>query len=156
MTQAAVRTYYFDELQVGQKFAGPTSHRLDRERIVGYAQQYDPQPFHLDDDAAQASIFGGLAASGWQTASITMRLMVDGGMPLAGGLVGVEVTVVWPEPTRPGDVLSVESEVLELIPSRSRPERGVAVMRCVTKTMDGRVRQILTGKMIVPRRPQPA
>ena len=81
------------------------------------------------------------------------RLMVEGAMPLAGGCIGAEATVAWPEPTRPGDVLTVESEVVELIPSRSRPDRGIAVIRCTTKNQDGKVRQVLTGKMVVPRRP---
>lgn len=144
--------FYFDDLQVGQKFKGPTSFALDRDQIVEFGRQFDPQPFHLDEEAAKSSLFGGLAASGWHTAAVTMRLMVEGGLPLAGGCIGVEVNLVWPEPTRPGDVLSVESEVVELIPSRSRPERGIAVMRCTTKNQKGKVRQILTGKMMVPRR----
>jgi len=153
MTQSGFRKYYFDELEVGQIFKGPTSHALDREQIFEYARRFDPQPFHVDEEAAKATLFQGLAASGWHTTSITMRLMVEGAMPLAGGCIGAEATVAWPEPTRPGDVLTVESEVVELIPSRSRPDRGIAVIRCTTKNQDGKVRQVLTGKMVVPRRP---
>jgi acyl dehydratase len=119
---------YLDDLQVGQRFTSKT-HVVDAVQIKAFARQFDPQPFHLDDDAAKDSLFSGLVASGWHTAAITMRLLVEGGLPLAGGVVGAGGELSWPRPTRPGDVLQVESEVLEIIPSRSRPDRGVARIR---------------------------
>jgi acyl dehydratase len=100
-------------------------------------------------------VFGGLVASGWHTAAITMRLMVAGGLPIAGGLVGRAAEISWPKPTRPGDVLRVESEVLEITPSRSRPERGMVKVRSETHNQRGDVVQILVARLVVPRRPGP-
>ena len=105
---------YLDDLQVGQLFTSKT-HVVDAAQIKAFARQFDPQPFHLDDDAAKHSLFSGLVASGWHTAAITMRLLVERGLPLAGGVVGVGGELSWPRPTRPGDVLQVESEVLEIM-----------------------------------------
>ncbi len=149
---AGTREYYFDDLTVGMRLLSGT-HALDQDQIIAFGKLYDPQPFHTDPEAAKSTFFGGLAASGWQTAGISMRLMAEGGLPLAGGLIGAGCTIEWPEPTRPGDVLKVACEIVELIPSKSRPDRGIAVVRCVTTNQDGRVRQVMTGKMIVPRRP---
>jgi acyl dehydratase len=123
---------YLDDLHVGQRFTSKT-HVVDAAQIKAFARQFDPQPFHLDDDAAKDSLFSGLVASGWHTAAITMRLLVEMGLPLAGGVVGAGGELSWPRPTRPGDVLQVESEVLEIIPSRSRPDRGVARIRSLTR-----------------------
>ena len=103
---------YLDELSVGQRFTSG-AHALDAAQIKAFAGQFDPQPFHLDEEAAQGTLFAGLAASGWHTAAITMRLLVDGGAPIAGGVIGAGGEIAWPRPTRPGDVLQVESEVLE-------------------------------------------
>src|SRR6185369_17337284 len=97
----------------------------DAEQIKAFARQFDPQPFHLDEAAAKNSIFQGLAASGWHTAALTMRLLVSGGLPLAGGSIGAGGEIAWPRPTRPGDILQVESEVTAVTPSRSRPDRGI-------------------------------
>src|SRR4051812_46681465 len=102
--------FFLDDLQVGQRFVSGT-HLVDEDQITAFARQFDPQPFHLDDAAAKASLFGGLAASGWHTAAITMRLLVESGLPLEGGIIGAGGEVAWPRPTRPGDVLRVESEV---------------------------------------------
>src|SRR5262245_42058457 len=102
---------YLDDLRVGQRFRSGT-HEIDEEQIKPVARQFDPQPFHLDAGAARASLFGGLVASGWHTAAVTMRLLVTGGLPLAGGLVGAGAEVAWPRPVRPGAVLHVESEVV--------------------------------------------
>ncbi len=110
--------FYLDDLSVGQRFTSGTL-TVTADEIKGYAAKYDPQPFHLDDAAAQATLFGGLAASGWHTAAMTMRLLVDGGAPLAGGIIGAGGEIAWPRPTRPGDMLHVESEVVEITPSRS-------------------------------------
>ena len=142
---------YFDDLKVGDTFRTAT-HALDVEQIKAFAQQFDPQPFHLDEAAARESMFGGLAASGWHTAAITMQLLVEGGLPIVGGLVGAGAEISWPKPTRPGAMLRVESEIAELRPSRSRPERGLATVRSETSNQFGEVVQVLVAKLIVPRR----
>lgn len=143
---------YLDDFRVGQRFVS-RSHLVDEEQIKAFAGQFDPQPFHLDDEAAKATLFGGLAASGWHTAAITMRLLVDGAAPIAGGIIGAGGEISWPRPTRPGDTLHVESEVLEITPSRSRPERGMVTLRSETLNQRGEVVQIFTAKLVVPRRP---
>jgi acyl dehydratase len=143
---------YLDDLQVGQRFLSRL-HALDEAQIKAFAAQFDPQPFHLDDAAAKGSLFAGLAASGWHTAAVTMRLLVEGGAPIAGGVIGGGGEISWPQPTRPGDVLRVESEILEVRPSRSRPDRGMVTMRSETRNQRGEVVQILTAKLVVPRRP---
>jgi acyl dehydratase len=142
---------YLDDLQVGRRFVSKT-HLVDKAEIKAFARQFDPQPFHLDENAAKDSLFSGLVASGWHTAAMTMRLLVEG-LPLAGGLIGAGGELSWPQPTRPGDILRVESEVQEIIPSRSRPDRGVALMRIVTRNQRDEVVQILVAKLVVPRRP---
>ena len=136
---------------MGQRFSSGT-HALDEAQIKSFARQFDPQPFHVDDDQARDTLFGGLAASGWHTAAITMRLMV-GGVPLAGGIIGAGGEINWPKPTRPGDVLHVESEIVEVTPSRSRPDRGTVTVRSETLNQRGETVQVLTAKLIVPRRP---
>jgi acyl dehydratase len=143
---------YLDDLSVGQRFSSATL-TVTADEIKGYAAKYDPQPFHLDDAAAELTLFGGLAASGWHTAAMTMRLLVDGGAPLAGGIIGAGGEIAWPKPTRPGDVLHVESEVIEITPSRSRPDRGMVAMRSETKNQNGEAVQVITMKLVVPRRP---
>jgi acyl dehydratase len=144
--------FFLDDLQVGQRFQSG-SHRLSVGEIKSFAGSYDPQPFHLDEAAAEGSLFGGLAASGWHTAAITMRLLVQGGAPLAGGLIGAGCELAWPRPTRPGDTLSVESEVLEIRPSRSKPDRGMITLKSETRNQDGDVVQVLTARLVVPKRP---
>jgi acyl dehydratase len=126
---------------------------LDAEAIKRFASEFDPQPFHTDEAAAEDSFFGGLAASGWHTAAVTMRLFVDGGLPLAGGVIGGGGQIEWPRATRPGDVLQVESEVLEIRPSRSRPDSGWVTVRSETRNQDGEVVQVLTSQVLVFRRP---
>lgn len=148
---ATLSARYLDDLQVGDRFTS-AEQALDEAQIKAFALQFDPQPFHLDDEAAKATLFGGLAASGWHTAALTMRLMVAGGMPLAGGIVGAGGEISWPKPTRPGDVLHVESEVLSITPSRSRPDRGMALVRSETRNQHGDVVQLLVAKLVVPRR----
>ncbi|TMH59977.1 MAG: MaoC family dehydratase [Betaproteobacteria bacterium] len=152
MTDIAQRNgvFHFEDLHVGQRFSSGT-HALDEAQIKSFARQFDPQPFHVDDDQARDTLFGGLAASGWHTAAITMRLMV-GGVPLAGGIIGAGGEINWPKPTRPGDVLHVESEIVEITPSRSRPDRGMVTVRSETLNQRGETVQVLTAKLIVPRR----
>jgi acyl dehydratase len=143
--------YYLDDLHVGQRFMSGT-FLIDEEQIKAFAQQFDPQPFHLDAGAAKDSLFKELVASGWHTAAITMRLLVESGLPLAGGIIGAGGEITWPRPTRPGSVLHVESEVLELRPSKSRPDRGMATVRSETRDQDGEIVQVLIAKLVVPRR----
>jgi acyl dehydratase len=142
---------YLDDLQIGQRFTSGT-HVVDEEQIKAFARQFDPQPFHLDSEAANGTLLSGLAASGWHTAAITMRLLVEGGLPLAGGIVGAGGELDWPNPTRPGDCLQVESEVLDIRPSRSKPDRGMAIVTSLTRNQRNEVVQRLTVKLIVPRR----
>jgi acyl dehydratase len=143
---------YLGDLHVGQRFTSG-SHAVDEDQITRFARDFDPQPFHLDDAAAKGTLFEGLAASGWHTAAITMRLLVDGGAPLAGGIVGVGGEIGWPRPTRPGDILHVESEVVQVTPSRSRPDRGIVTIRSETRNQRGDVVQTFVAKVVVPRRP---
>ena len=143
---------YLDDLQPGDRFVSG-EHTLDEAQIVSFAQQFDPQPFHLDHEAAKATLFGGLAASGWHTAAITMRLLVGSGLPLAGGIIGAGGEISWPKPTRPGDVLHVETEVVSVTPSRSRPDRGMVVVRSETRNQHGDVLQQSVYKLVVPRKP---
>ena len=142
---------YLDDLHVGQRFTSGT-RAIDAAQIKAYAREFDPQPFHLDEEAAKASLFGGLAASGWHTMAITMRLMVEGGLPLAGGIIGAGGEINWPKPTRPGDVLHVVSEVEEITPSRSRADRGMVRVRSETRNQHDEVVQMLVAKLVVPRR----
>jgi len=143
---------YLDDIRVGQRFSS-ASHAMDEAQIKAFAAQFDPQPFHLDEHAARNSLFGGLVASGWHTAAITMRLMVRGGTPIAGGLVGAGAEISWPQPTRPGDILQVESEVVDVRQSRSRPDRGMVSIRSETHNQRGEIVQVLTAKLLVPKRP---
>jgi acyl dehydratase len=143
---------HLEDLHIGQRFV-TGSLTIDAEQIKTFARQFDPQPFHTDEIAAEDSFFRGLAASGWHTASLTMRLMVDDGPKFAGGNVGVGVEVAWPQATRPGDTLTVESEVTAIHPSLSKPDRGIVSMRSETKNQRGEVVQVLKSKSLVMRAP---
>jgi acyl dehydratase len=142
---------YLEDFTPGQRFTSAT-HALDEAQIKTFAAQFDPQVFHLDSEAAKTSFFGGLAASGWHTAAITMSLLVRSGMPIAGGLIGAGCELSWPRPTRPGDILQVTSEVLEVSPSRSRPERGMITLKSETRNQHGEVLQVLTSRMLAWKR----
>ena len=148
---ARTEDHYLDDLSVGQRFVSG-SHTIDEAQIKTFARQFDPQPFHVDDAKAKGTMFAGLAASGWHTAAITMRLMVDGGAPIAGGIIGAGGEISWPQPTRPGDTLCVVSEVMAVTPSRSRPDRGIVTVRSETRNQRDEVVQILVAKLVVPRR----
>ena len=150
--RGAAELLYLDDILVGQRFTTRTK-LVEEAEIKAFAAAYDPQPFHLDDDAAQATLFGGLAASGWHTAAMTMRLLVDGGPPFAGGIIGGGGELSWPRPTRAGDILLVETEILEMTPSRSRPERGMVTVRNDTRNQNGEIVQSFTAKLVVRRRP---
>jgi len=151
MTEAIRR--YLEDFEAGQTFRSGRI-ALDSERIRSFAAEFDPQPFHLDERAASASIFRGLAASGWHTAAITMRLLVESEFAPVGGIVGAGFDELrWPRPVRPGDELRVESEVLEVRPSKSRPDQGVVKVRTTTLNQDDEPVQVSVGNLIVPRRP---
>lgn len=143
---------YLDDLSVGQRFVSGT-HTMDAGEITRFAADHDPQPFHMDDAAARDTLFGGLVASGWHTAVTMMRLIVNGGLPIAGGIIGTGGELLWTNPVRPGDTLHVECEVLEIIPSRSKPDSGTILVRCLTKNQKGETVQSFTPKLVVPRRP---
>jgi acyl dehydratase len=145
------RPLYLEDLEAGQRFTS-NSVTVTEDDIKAFAAQFDPQPFHLDARSAASSLFGGLIASGWHTAALTMRLLVGGGAPIAGGVVGAGAEISWPRPTRPGDVLTVRSEVVEVRPSASRPDRGVVTLRSETRNQAGDVVQVLTSRIIVLRR----
>ena len=149
-TKTPSELLYLDDLYVGRRFASG-KHVLDERQIVAFATEFDPQPFHTDPEAAKRTLFRGLAASGWHTAAITMRLQVDGGLPIAGGIVGIGGEVGWPTATRPGDVLHVESEILDVVLSRSRPDRGTVTLRIETRNQRGEIVQRATIKLLVPR-----
>jgi acyl dehydratase len=142
---------YLEDLALGQRFASDKL-AVTTEEIKAFSARYDPQPMHLDEAAAAGSLLGGLAASGWHTAALTMRLLV-GGTPVAGGIIGAGVEIAWPRPLRPGDELQVFSEVKEIRPSRSKPDRGTVILRSETRNQRGEAVQVLTSKLIVPRRP---
>jgi acyl dehydratase len=145
---------YLEDFSVGQKFGGALRIRVDEERVKSFAAEFDPQPFHLDDQAARNSIFRGLAASGWHTAAMTMRLLVASDVKPAGGIVGAGFDEFkWPRPVRPGDELSIEAEVLEVRPSKSRPDQGMVKLRTTTLNQNGEPVQISVGNLVVPRRP---
>jgi len=143
---------YLEDLHEGQRFASG-SLNVTAEAIKAFASEFDPQPFHLDEAAAEASFFGGLAASGWHTAAMTMRLLVGGGLPLAEGSIGAGGEIRWPQATRPGDVLTVESTVEAVKASRSRADRGMVTVRSETRNQRGEVVQVLVANLIAFRRP---
>jgi len=142
---------YLEDIKIGHR-RELGSFTFTAEAIKAFAQQFDPQPFHLDEAAAQASIFRGLAASGWHTAAITMRLLVTGGLPFASGIVGLGGEISWPRPTRPGDVLRVESEIVEIVPSRSKPNQGIVKVRNTTLNQKDEPVQVFTASILVYRR----
>jgi acyl dehydratase len=142
---------YLEDLHEGQRFVS-ASRAVSAEDIKAFAAAFDPQPFHLDEAAAEDSFFGGLVASGWHTAALTMRLLAEGGLPLAGGAIGAGGEIRWPRPTRPGDVLTVESTIEAIRPSRSRPDRGMLTMRCETRNQRGEVVQVLVSNVLAFRR----
>lgn len=144
---------YLEDFAVGQTF-GSGRLIVDKERIKSFAAEFDPQPFHLDEEAARETVFRGLAASGWHTAALTMRLLVESDLRPAGGIVGAGFDEFrWPRPVRPGDELRIQSEVLEVRPSKSRPEQGLVKVRTTTSNQDGDAVQVLVANLVVPRRP---
>ncbi|MDR0702455.1 MAG: MaoC family dehydratase [Azoarcus sp.] len=150
MAENGTKAFYLDDVAVGDHYAS-REYPLDVAQIKGFARDFDPQPFHLDEAAAEASFFGGLAASGWHTAAITMRLMVES-VPFAGGLIGAGVELSWPRPARPGDALHVVSEVTAVAPSKSKPDRGIVTLRSDTFNQRGEPVQRLVSRLLLFRR----
>jgi len=142
---------YFEDFAVGQKFV-TASRRVDAAEIIEFAAKYDPQPFHLDTEAAKATLFGGLAASGWHSAAMMMRLIVDSEFRPAGGIIGGGGELQWLKPVRPGDELYVESEIVDVRESRSRPRQGVVKVRITTLNQHGDAVQTFTPTLLVDRR----
>jgi len=151
-----MREQYLEDFAVGQKF-GSGRLTVDKERIKSFAAEFDPQPFHLDEEAARRTIFQGLAASGWHTAAMTMRLFVESEFRPAGGIIGAGFDEFrWLLPVRPGDELHLEIEILEVRPSKSRPSQGLVKVRTTTVNQDGAAVQVNVGNLIVPLRPASA
>ena len=144
---------YLEDLAVGQRYAAG-SVSVDREAIAAFAAAFDPQPFHLDEAAGRASIFGRQVASGWHTMALTMRLLVEGELRSLWGLIGLGADELrWPRPVVPGDSLHVEWEVVELRPSSSKPDRGTARLRITTRNQRDEVVMTLLTTILLPRRP---
>ena len=137
---------YLDDLAVGDVFVSDT-YALSAEDIIRFAGEFDPQPFHIDPEAAQGTFFQGLAASGWHTAALTMKLLVAS-FPLGRGVIGAGGEISWPQATRPGDVLQVTSTILEITPSRSKPDRGMVLVQSITRNQRDEVLQKLTSKVL--------
>ncbi len=143
---------FLEDLRVGDRFGSDTIE-VTKESIFEFARQFDPQAFHLDEQAAEQSIFKGLAASGWHTAAMSMRLFVTGELKLAGGSIGLGVDELrWPQPVRPGDVLKVETEILDVRKSRSKPDRGIIQIRNLTTNQRGELVQTFKAFVMVRRR----
>jgi len=146
--------HYLEDFAVGQIYRTGRL-RIEAERIKAFASEFDPQPFHLDETAARETMFRGLAASGWHTAAITMRLLIDGELEPAGGIIGGGCDEFrWPRPVRPGDELRVESEVIEVRPSKSRPDQGMVRVRNTTLNQNNEPVQVMIANLVVPRRPK--
>ncbi len=139
---------YLEDLYIGQRFTSGV-HHMDAARIKAFAAEFDPQPFHLDEVAARSTIFKGLSASGLHTLAVSMRLLVTGGLPFANGLIGLGGELTWPKPTRPGDTLCVESEIVEILPSRSRPTQGSVKVRSTTLNQAEETVLVFTAEMLV-------
>jgi acyl dehydratase len=146
---------YLEDFAVGQTFGSARRLRIDKERAFAFAAEFDPQPFHLDEAAARRSVFGQLTTSGWYTAAVTMRLLVETGINPAGGFVGAGLDECrWPRPVRPGDELRVECEVLDVRPSKSRPTQGLIKLRTTTLNQDDEAVLVYVVNMVVQREQQ--
>ena len=143
---------FLEDYAVGQMF-GSGRIRVTEEQIKAFAAEFDPQPFHVDTARASHSFFGGLAASGWHTAAMTMRLLVEGDLKPKDGVIGTGFDEFrWVRPVRPGDELYIESEILEVRPSKSRLDQGLIKLRTTTFNQNAEPVQILVGNLLVPRK----
>lgn len=148
-----MKALYFEDFAIGQTFDSGRM-TMDAASITSFAADFDPQPFHLDEEAARETVFRGLAASGWHTAAVTMRLLVESDFKPAGGIIGMGFDEFrWPQPVRPGDEIHLQSEVLEVRPSRSRPDQGLIKMRTTTLNQQDEAVQVIVASFLVPRRP---
>ena len=146
-----IKERYFDDLKVGDRF---TSEPLEvtEKQVIEFAHKFDPQMFHLTRKSAERTIFKGLIASGWHTGAMTMRLFVQT-LNFAAGAIGLGVDELrWPNPVRPGDVLQVETEIIDLRLSRSKPNCGILRLRNVTTNQRGEIVQTMFANAMVPRR----
>ena len=144
---------YLEDVAVGQRFQSEP-YRVSETAMIEFARQFDPQPFHLDHAAAEASVFQGLAASGWHTAAIAMRLLMTGPMQFVGGAVGLGVDELrWPTALRPNDTIQLETEILETRPSRSKQGFGIVRIRNVARNQNGEVVLSYVANAMVRRRP---
>jgi acyl dehydratase len=142
---------YFEDLKTGDRFKSG-SYTVSEEQIISFAREFDPQPFHLDATVARQTMFGTFIASGWHTAAITMRLFVQT-LDFAEGAIGLGVDELrWPNAVRPGDVLQVETEIVDLRLSRSKPSHGIVRLRNVTTNQDGEIVQTMAASALVLRR----
>lgn len=141
---------YLDDMKVGLRFTGE-SRVVQEQEIIAFAKQFDPQPFHIDADLASRTLFGGLIASGWHTAAMTMRLLLEA-FPIGNGTIGLGGEAVWPNPVRANDTIHIEGEVSAVKPSRSHDDRGIVTVRTETKNQNGEVVQTLTANLLVFRR----
>ncbi|MGW3483982.1 MaoC/PaaZ C-terminal domain-containing protein [Rhodococcus indonesiensis] len=142
---------WLDDLAVGQRFVSEP-YEVTKEAIVAFASDFDPQPYHLDSVAAAGTFFDGLVASGWHTAAITMRLLVQA-FPVATGLIGADGHLTWPSAVIAGDIVHVEAVIEKLVPSRSRPDRASIMLFYQTKNQHDEVRHQSTLRMLAWRRP---
>jgi acyl dehydratase len=144
---------FLEDLHVGDRF-GSEAIAVTEQDIIAFARDFDPQPFHLDRTASEQSVFKELVASGWHTAAMSMKLFVTGKLKLAGGSVGLGVDELrWPRPVKPGDTLRLETEILDVRPSKSKPDRGIIRIRNVTTNQDGQVVQTFVASVLVRRGP---
>jgi len=143
---------WLEDIEVGSRYR-TSDHEITTAEIVEFASRFDPQPFHLGESGAAGTIFESLAASGWHTAAITMRLVVTSGIPIATGIIGASIELRWPTPTRPGDVVHVDLTVTGVVPSRTKPERGFVTCAYDTVNQVGDVRQRTTAQLLAFRRP---
>jgi acyl dehydratase len=144
---------YFEDFYVGQKFASIGSYKVTAAEIKEFGQKYDPQPFHLDEHAGEGSFFKGLAASGWLTAAVVMRLRVDS-ITVAGGMIGAGVEEMrWTTPVRPGDTIRSEIEVLGVRHSQSRKDYGIVRTRSIAYNQRNEVIMRATVNFLAPVRP---
>jgi acyl dehydratase len=142
---------YFDDLIAGERFESAT-FSVTADAIVEFGRQWDPQSFHIDPVRAKQTMFGGLIASGWHTAAITMRLFVQT-LDFAEGAIGLGVDELrWPTPVRPGDILQVETEIVDARPSRSKPSHGIIRLRNTTRNQRNEVVQTMFASALVPKR----
>jgi acyl dehydratase len=147
-----VNERYLEDIRKGDQFR-TVNYTVIENEMIEYARRYDPQPFHTDPVAARESVFGGLVASGWYTAAVTMRLIVQGEVHIAGGLIGMGVEELrWRRPVLPGDTLHVEVEVLEVRPSHSHPDRGIVRVHNTTLNQRDEIVQTMVTALFVPRR----